>query len=81
MLTLLTGAFSVFLLLPKVDVLGFVAVDGCPLYQTALGGAGSLLSVFMPRFFFGGMDCVCQCGIFFFFVDRFSEMVLQIAGM
>jgi hypothetical protein len=40
-LTLVAGAFSVSLPFLKVGVLGCVAMDVDPSYQTALGGIGS----------------------------------------
>jgi hypothetical protein len=38
-LSLLTGAFSVSLPLLKVNMLGWVATNGAPLYQTVFGGS------------------------------------------
>jgi hypothetical protein len=52
-LVLLTGTFSVFLPLLKVDILDCVEMDGAPFYWTTLGGSDQI-RVFEPKLFLGG---------------------------
>jgi hypothetical protein len=61
-LTLLIGPFAVSLPLLKVDILGCVAINGAPLYSTAL--VGGICSGCLGPALLVGMGHLVQLGFF-----------------